>query len=301
MKYFIFSCLFILFYVGEIHSQQPTVKDEDSQKTINDVGLSFLGTNKQGYSEYRNDKDSSILIEIPASIFTMGSNHGGYDEKPVHKVKVDRYFIGKYDVTVAQFHKFVNCTEYVTDAEKFGGADIGVDCALREKADASWQNPYFDQTGECPVVCISWNDAKAYCDWAGFRLPTEAEWEKSARGSDGRKYPWGVTWDSTKCNGGVNGYKKTTPVGSFQEDVSPYGCYDMAGNVHQWCNDWYGEDYYNNSPASNPTGLSIPSDDKFRVLRGGCWGNIAYGCRTASRTGAAPSNKNNFTGFRVAR
>ena len=133
-------------------------------------------------------------------------------------------------------------------------------------------------------VNVSWNDAKAYAKWAGVTLPTEAQWEKAARGTDGRVYPWGNDWDAAKCNNsvGANHPGKTSPVGSFPAGASPYGCLDMAGNVWQWCADWYGADYYTTSPAKNPTG---PATGTVRVLRGGSWGGsgVVYGCRGACR------------------
>jgi formylglycine-generating enzyme required for sulfatase activity len=240
-----------------------------------------------------------VLIDIPAGSFTMGSEDGASDKKPVHTVHLDRYYIGKYEVTVGQFRKFVNATGYKTDAEKSGGAYVYVNGSWTQKSDANWSNTYFSQTENHPVVCVSWNDAKAYCDWAGLRLPTEAEWEKAARGTDGRKYPWGSSWDAGKCNSDEKGdsYEYTSPVGSFPTGVSPYGCYDMAGNVWEWCNDWYGEKYYASSPSNNPTG---PSSGDARVLRGGGWYDIANYCRSSFRNRNAPGFRIYYFGFRVA-
>ena len=225
--------------------------------------------------EIVNEKDGSVLIEIPAGQFTMGSND--YDnEKPIHTVYLDKYYIGKYEVTVGQFRKFCNATGKTMPKQP------------------SWNN-----RDDHPVVNVTWHDAKAYCDWAGLRLPTESEWEKAARGTDGRKYPWGSTWDNTKCNSSENGdsYSNTSPVGSFSSGVSPYGCYDMAGNVWEWCNDWYGGNYYASSPSSNPTG---PASGVSRVLRGGGWSDYDLGCRAAIRGRNRPGGRVNYDGFRVA-
>ncbi|MBI4725791.1 formylglycine-generating enzyme family protein [candidate division TA06 bacterium] len=257
--------------------------------------------------EVVNQKDSSVLIEIPAGSFIMGSNDYD-DEKPIHTVYLDKYYIGKYEVTVGQFRKFVNATGYKTDAEKSGGAYVYTGGSWQQKADANWKNPYFSQNDNSPVVCVSWNDAKAYCDWAGLRLPTEAEWEKAARGTDGRSYPWGNGWDGNKCNHGKvsspytdasDGYEYTSPVGSFSSGVSPYGAYDMAGNVWEWCSDWYGENYYGSSPSNNPTG---PSSGDSRVLRGGSFGSYANDsvCRVAARIYNLPDYRTNYYGFRIA-
>ncbi len=270
-----------------------------------DKGLTFLQKNKQGYKEYRNEKDGSVLIEIPASKFTMGSNDGENDENPVHTVYLDKYYIGKYEVTVNQFRKFVNSTGYKTDAEKAGGAYIYDDGV--KKTDANWNNPYFIQADNSPVTYVSWNDAKTYCDWVGLRLPTEAEWEKAARGTDGRSYPWGNSWDGNKCNHGSSlspyidasdGYEKISPVGSFPSGVSPYGVYDMAGNVWEWCNDWYGDSYYSISPNTNPAG---PSYGTTKVLRGGGWVFNADFCRSANRIHYGPVARVYHNGFRPAK
>ena len=260
------------------------------------------GLTPLGGGESRNEKDGSVLVEVPAGSFSMGSNDGENNEKPVHTVYLDKYYIGKYEVTVGQFREFVNAKGYKTDAEKSGGAYVCTGGSWQPKADASWKNPYFTQSDKSPVVCVSWNDAKAYCDWAGLRLPTEAEWEKAARGpstgsGDGRKYPWGNEWNSAKCNSGEN-YENTSPVGSFSSGVSPYGVYDMAGNVWEWCNDWYDGSYYGSSPSSNPTG---PSSGAYRVRRGGSWNNNDYSCRAATRNYVNPVNRNYGTGFRPSK
>jgi len=144
-----------------------------------------------------------------------------------------------------------------------------------------------------PIVNVSWNDAKAYADWAGVVLPTEAQWEKAARGTDGRIYPWDNEWDAIKCVNFTNSKSGTKPVGSILSGSSPYECLDMAGNVWEWCGDWYGADYYKNAPAKNPTG-PVTGENRVRVLRGGSWyygdygpgyyygGNYGIGFRCAS-------------------
>ena len=232
---------------------------------------------KQSYQQITNPTDGSVLVEVPAGSFTMGSNDGGSDEKPVHTVRLDKYYIGKYEVTVGQFKKFCNA-----------------------KGITMPKQPTWNNRDDHPVVNVTWDDAKAYCDWAGLRLPTEAEWEKAARGTDGRKYPWGNAWDASKCNSSENGdsYANTSPVGSFSSGVSQYGAYDMAGNVWEWCNDWYGSDYYGSSPSIKPAG---PSSGLTRVLRGGGWLFSVVNCRAAFRFFYRPDGRLNRFGFRPAK
>jgi serine/threonine-protein kinase len=153
-----------------------------------------------------------------------------------------------------------------------------------------------------PVTDVSWEDANAYCNWLSkkkglnFKLPTEAQWEKAARGTDGRKYPWGKNEpDETLANFGWK-FDKTSPVGSYPNGASPYGLLDMAGNVWEWCSDWYGDDYYKNSPKDNPTGPKIGTS---RVVRGGCWVSDAGSLRCAGRSGGGPSYRSLVADFRL--
>ena len=209
----------------------------------------------------------------------MGSKDGEGDEKMVHTVYLDKYYIGKYEVTVGQYKKFCEATGKTMP-----------------------EQPEWNTGDNYPVVKVTWYDAKAYCDWAGLRLPTEAEWEKAARGTDGRTYPWGNIWDASKCNidGTGDAYEHTAPVGSYPAGASPYGVFDMAGNVWEWCNDWSVYGYYGDSPTKNPTG---PASGDFRVSRGGSWffpGNYSrVSCRNGKRPG--DTGDNDDQGFRVAK
>ena len=208
------------------------------------------------------------MVLVPAGPFIMGSNNGGGDEQPVHTVNLDGFWIDQYEVTNIQWKVY---------AQAAG------------KAAKSGPNDY-------PVVYVSWYDARDYCAWAGKRLPTEAEWEKAARGTDGRTYPWGEGIGHDKANY-LGGPGRTAKVGSSPAGISPYGAHDMAGNVWEWVQDWYGSEYYSASPERNPQG---PLSSLRRVLRGGSWSS-SDGLRSSDRGGGGPSNWSNNIGFRCAK
>ena len=202
-------------------------------------------------------KDGAKMRLIPAGEFQMGSNDGRSNEKPVHTVYLDAFYMDKYEVTVGQYKKFIQATGH--------------------RALPYWVSKY-SPTDNHPVVGVSWDDAQAYCKWAGKRLPTEAEWEKAARGGlVGKKYPWGDSIDSSKANYNRN-VGSTTPVGKYAPNG--YGLYDMAGNVWEWCSDWYDNNYYSSSPRNNPPGAA---SGQFRVVRGGSWSGLDYLMRAAIR------------------
>jgi len=230
------------------------------------------------------------MVLIPAGEFMMGCNEAvdnqcENDEKPYHKVSLNAYYMDKHDVTVAEYRECVQA----------GGC----------KEPGTWKYCNWQKTdrGSHPINCVDWNQATAYCQWAGKRLPTEAEWEKAARGTDGRKYPWGN--DTASCQYAVMteggdgcGRNATWPVCSKPQGNSPYGLCDMAGNVWEWVSDWYGEDYYSESPANNPNG---PSSGRSRVLRGGSWSLNPQYLRASDRIGLAPLNRFSYGGFRCVR
>jgi formylglycine-generating enzyme required for sulfatase activity len=258
-----------------------------------------------------NKKDNSELIEIPAGDFVMGSNEMPSNFFPERNVYLKKYYIGRYEVTVGQFKKFVNTTGYITDAEKpRNGYSFGytiIAGVFKRENWVNWKNPGFSQSDSDPVVCISHGDAAAYCEWAGLRLPTEAEWEKAARGYDARKYPWGESNNNRKCNVGLNypkytnindGYLYTAPVGKCNEDVSPFGCYDMGGNVSEWCSDMYHDRYYFFASDSNPVN-SLKS--YYHSCRGGNWSLDSNYCTTISRRGGGNAVYFSTSGFRVAK
>jgi formylglycine-generating enzyme required for sulfatase activity len=221
----------------------------------------YLGLNNRGCKEFRNYKDDMVLIMIPPGKFSRGNpakQEGADDEQPMRKIYLGAYFIGKYEVTNKQFAGFVKSSGY--------------------KPQGTWKVLYKPEMDDYPVSAVTYEDAQFYCAWAGLRLPTEAEWEKAARGSDDRIYPWGNQWDSRKCNNRnipmisamaeMYHGRGSLPVGTFPKGASPYGCMDMAGNVWEWCADWYNNHYYADSPCFNPFG---PDGGEERVLRGGSW------------------------------
>ncbi|TEU10572.1 MAG: TIR domain-containing protein [Anaerolineales bacterium] len=231
------------------------------------------------------------MVYVPAGEFIMGSNEGESDEQPVHTVYLDAFYIDKYEVTNTQYRKCVEA----------GACDTPGTITYYDNADYA----------QHPVSYVNWNDADAYCRWAGKRLPTEAEWEKAARGIDGQVYPWGNTFDGTKLNfadkntsfdwsdsNWDDGYAATAPGGSYPDGASPYGALDMSGNVWEWVADWHDEGYYSRSPKRNPPG---PDSDEYRVLRGGSWAIDLGHARCAFRNWSYPWLRFDDVGFRCAR
>jgi formylglycine-generating enzyme required for sulfatase activity len=232
-----------------------------------------------------------FFVPVPAGKFLMGSDPAQdksafVEEQPVHSVHLDVYWIGKYPITNEQYQVFVRATGH--------------------RAPVHWKNKVISKGEEQhPVVNVSWQDAIAFCQWVrelpgrrAVRLPTEAEWEKAARGGDGRIYPWGNEAPTSKrCNFELS-VSGTSPVGKYSpQGDSPYDCADMAGNVWEWVNDWFDAHYYGIAPASNPRG---PSSGSTCVLRGGAFDNNHDYIRCACRNGGNPNYGSNYLGFRVA-
>jgi formylglycine-generating enzyme required for sulfatase activity len=235
--------------------------------------------------------DTAEEILIPAGSFQMGCDSGNpsemcsSNEQPLHTVTLSAYFIDKYEVTNARYQACVDA----------GG------CTAPGNVDSVTRSPYYGTStyADYPVINVTWHQASAFCAWAGKRLPTEAEWEKAARGSsDTRVYPWGDSApDCTKTNYSTCVFD-TSGMGSYPSGASPYGVMDMAGNVFEWVNDWYGSSYYSMSPSVNPQG---PSTGVVRVLRGGSWNDDVNVVRSAYRLYTYPFSSNLALGFRCVR
>lgn len=262
------------------------------------------------------------MILIPAGEFTMGTPEGSdglADEHPERRVFVGNFYLDRFEVTNDAYFEFVLATGHRIPENAKPSATL-------------WTHGFpLPQIKTHPVVNVSWEDAVAYCRWTGKRLPTEAEWEKAARGTDGRRYPWGNDWDFSKANSasfwagrtidfqsgadweafwikgegariakekGVRGEILTMPVGSFPSGLSPYGIYDLAGNAAEWVQDWYDPNYYRSAPLNDPPG---PVRGAIKAMRGGSWLKPAVSLRTTDRDWGLMDSRPSGTGFRCAK
>jgi formylglycine-generating enzyme required for sulfatase activity len=331
--------------VDKISSQEPVEKtvEEDEvsnpepvEKTVETDKISNLEPVKEDVEtekisapepaeelsiELGNGVKVDFVLILPGE-FDMGSSSyekdRDPDEGPVHKVRISRpFYIARSEVTREQFSAFVNATGYVTDAEKKGWA-YGRDGKQREKDKGlSWRNAGFPQQDNHPVVCVSWNDAKAFCDGLSqglkegtrFRLPTEAEWEYACRANSSKPFSVGTNDETLHTCGNYadssaklpsadkahdDNFRFTAPVRSLKPNM--FGLYDMHGNVWEWCSDWYSDDYYSKSPPVDPIG---PARGKHRVLRGGCWFSDPKYCRSANRSYSGTNDASATGGFRI--
>jgi len=247
----------------------------------------------QGLEKEVKGKDGAPMVLIPEGSFPMGVPHGdrdgGRDEYPRHDVFVNDFYIDKFELTNSRYLEFVKATNHrIPQNPKNATRNL-------------WEGETITESlADRPVVNVDWADAQAYCQWAGKRLPTEAEWEKAAKGTADRRFPWGNVEPTNKhlnFNQQWIGEKTLMPVGSYELGKSPFGVYDMAGNVWEWVNDWYDAKYYEKSPAKNPTG---PESGTKRVLRGSGWQNETPTVRIFTRVDSDPTIRNESTGFRCA-
>ena len=233
------------------------------------------------------EADGMVLVYVPAGEFTMGAadpdTSADDDEKPAHTVYLDAFWIDRTEVTNAMY---AGCVQ--------AGA-----CQVPRKPGSATRASYYPnpEFADYPVIYVAWDDAAAYCAWAGRRLPAEAEWEKAARGVDGRRYPWGEGIGCERANyGGCLG--DSAAAGSYPGGASPYGALDMAGNVWEWVQDWYDASYYDRSPDANPPG---PASGDGRVVRGGSWDSEVWDVRESYRDWSSPGYHYGYIGFRCAR
>jgi len=332
--------------IGEGAKQHPNAKADLSGESPVLVALKDSGSKPPDLDRTTKDNPGRLevplrrggklvleFVRIPKGTFLMGSpaseradlkKRYGYDPKAEdeYEVEITRdYWLGKTTVTRGQFRAFVEDEGYRTEGEQDGkGGYSWNERKWEQKPEFIWKNPGFDQTDEHPVVLVSWNDARAFCDWVkrqtgkAVRLPTEAEWERACRGGErkGRFFfgddeeelaRYGNVADASAkkkfpgwtCIQADDGYVFTAPVKSYRPNQ--YGLYDMHGNVWQWCQDWYDKDYYGNSNKRDPQG---PNNGTLRVLRGGSWINPARNCRAAHRSGHEPAYRYAYIGFRLA-
>lgn len=244
--------------------------------------------------EIMKGQDGAPMVLIPAGPFTMGSNDGLPNERPEKIVTLDAYYIDQYEVTLNLYRKFLE--------------------AAKHDAPPTWDDEAATTVGDRPTIGMKWADAAAYCKWAGKRLPTEAEWEKAARGTDGRRYPWGHMQpfvDIANYNRGLWVSEAITLVavtsglegmsvrhGLKEGGKSPFGLAHMAGNVSEWVADWYDREYYQKGPEKNPMG---PASGDKRVLRGGSWADLPAALRVTARFSAEPEFEDRTIGFRCAK
>lgn len=227
---------------------------------------------------YTHPESGVEFVFIPGGEYRMGLA-AEEDASPEHEVRVAAFWMARTEVTREQYARFMKAT---------GRPEPG-----------HWKHDLYAKPGS-PVVGVTWEDAAAFAKWCGGRLPTEAEWELAARGTDGRPFPWGAEPpDKTRAIFHRDiGFDGTAPAGGCPGGASPYGLLDMAGNVFEWCADWYAADYYAKSPRENPTG---PAEGRYRVIRGGAWVSLPDALRAGAREKYPPEKSSVLIGFRVAR
>lgn len=238
-------------------------------------GLRALGANPQGGEEFWREKDGALVVRIPGGEFQMGSieTEGDASEHPRHAVRVGGFLMDKTEVTWGQFRRFLAAS----------GRSVA-------------KPPIWGMPEAVPVSNVPWDDARAFCEWVGGRLPTEAEWEREARGDDGRTYPWGNTFEPWRCNTRDGGPHAPTPAAAFPDCASQRGVIDLAGSVGEWCSDWFKSGYdASDAPVENPAG---PATGTSRSVRGGNWMSASWSVRGTSRVGVEPGWNGPMQGFR---
>jgi formylglycine-generating enzyme required for sulfatase activity len=281
---FVFAS-FILMIVGLVYESYKAKKQGELVSSIVTEKRPVAEIAPRDFSMYKTSigDDGREMVEIPEGPFIMGSKDGDPDEAPEHQVFLSTYSIDKKEVTQGEYDRFVRMT-------KRGKPFVPV----FEDDQSKILKP------ELPAMGMSWGDADAYCKWAGKRLPTEAEWEKAGRGEGRRRYPWGDDFGSGHANvdGDEDGFQYLSPPGSFESGRSPYGLYDMTGNVAEWVADTYGEHYYQKTPYRDPKG---PEDGQHKIIRGGSWRETQHNARLSKRFQAKMWRTDSTIGIRCAK
>lgn len=281
---FVFAS-FILTIVGLVYESYKAKQVRELAASIKTESLPTQVVAPRDFSIYKTlvGDDEREMVQIPEGPFVMGSKDGDPDEAPEHQAYLSTYYIDKKEVTQGEYDRFIRAT-------KRGKPFIPV----FEDDQSKILKP------ELPAIGMSWADADAYCRWAGKRLPTEAEWEKAGRGEGRRRYPWGDQFGAGNANvdGEEDGFKYLAPPGSFEAGRSPYGAYDMTGNVAEWVADTYKEDYYQKAPYRNPLG---PEEGQHKVIRGGSWRETEHNARLSKRFQAKMWRTDSTIGIRCAK
>ena len=282
--------LTVLTMVALVYESKKAKAVEETAKAMKTEKDEIPDLKPVDYSGFKTIKggEGREMVLIPAGSFTMGGGpEGDFDEQPQRQIYLDAYYIDKYEVTHADYKQFARALR--RQLPSIAVFEDNVKLLMGDKQ---------------PVVGVMWVDAFAFCRWAGKRLPTEAEWEKAARGPDERTWPWGDTFNKKLANGQgeEDGFKYTAPVGSFEQGRSPFGLYDMSGNVSEWVSDWYDQFYYKKAPFKNPKGPEEPDINKVLVYRGGSYNSFSKDLRASKRVGGAhPERGDSTVGFRCAK
>jgi len=281
---FVFASFFLMMGLLVYEDYKSRQMKELAKSIKSEARPAVSSAPAQDFSMYKTKMgdEGREMVQIPEGPFTMGSNDGDPDEAPEHQVFLKAFFIDRKEVTQEEYARFAKMTKRpMPRIEVF------------EDDQSKLLKPEF------AAMSVSWDEAAAYCKWAGKRLPTEAEWEKAGRGEGKRKYPWGDKFVANAANvdGNEDGFKYLAPPGSFEAGRSPYGIYDVTGNVAEWVNDTYDEGYYKKSPYRDPKG---PDSGDLKVVRGGSWRETEHNARLSKRFAAKHWRTDITIGIRCA-